>query len=48
MKNWTHTDFEPPTHVQTDRKAATNGFPMIPSTTLVVEFGPIQFPTEAL
>ena len=47
MKNWTHTDFEPKTHVQTDRKAATNGFPMASSTPYVVKFGPNRFPTES-
>ena len=29
-------------------KAATYGFPMASSSPYVVEFGPIQFPTEAL
>ena len=29
------------------RKAATDGFPMAPSTPYVVEFGSIRFPTEA-
>ena len=29
------------------RKAATDGFPMAPSTPYVVELGSIRFPTEA-